>query len=127
MKPGLTGLWQVSARSDPNFESRVHFDLHYVNNWSLLLDAKILAKTIPVVVLGEGGKINRPVRVGPRNRLEHAPRQHRGGVVGARLELGGYRRSLAQPRVELGHASRDARSHGRRFYTERPLVANCRS
>ena len=63
MKPGLTGLWQVSARSDPNFESRVHFDLHYVNNWSLLLDAKILAKTIPVVVLGEGGKINRPVQV----------------------------------------------------------------
>src|SRR5438874_2912038 len=63
MKPGLTGLWQVSARSDPNFESRVHFDLHYVNNWSLLLDAKILAKTIPVVVLGEGGKINRSVRV----------------------------------------------------------------
>ena len=63
MKPGLTGLWQVSARSDPNFESRVHFDLHYVNNWSLLLDAKILAKTIPVVVLGEGGKINRSVQV----------------------------------------------------------------
>jgi len=57
MKPGLTGLWQVSARSDPNFENRVRFDLHYVNNWSLLLDAKILAKTIPVVVLGEGGKI----------------------------------------------------------------------
>src|SRR5207302_873145 len=42
---------------DPNFENRVRFDLHYVNNWSLLLDAKILAKTIPVVVLGEGGKI----------------------------------------------------------------------
>ena len=63
MKPGLTGLWQVSARSDPNFENRVRFDLHYVNNWSLLLDAKILARTIPVVVLGEGGKINHPVRV----------------------------------------------------------------
>src|SRR5438034_4983146 len=63
MKPGLTGLWQVSARSDPNFESRVRFDLHYVNNWSLLLDAKILAKTIPVVVLGEGGKITHTARV----------------------------------------------------------------
>ena len=63
MKPGLTGLWQVSARSDPNLESRVRFDLHYVNNWSLLLDAKILARTIPVVVLGEGGKINHPVQV----------------------------------------------------------------
>ena len=63
MKPGLTGLWQISARSDPNFENRVRFDLHYVNNWSLLLDAKILAKTIPVVVLGEGGKIRHVTHV----------------------------------------------------------------
>src|SRR3989440_1428100 len=63
MKPGLTGLWQVSARSDPNFENRVRFDLHYVNNWSLLLDAKILAKTIPVVVMGEGGKIRHVVQI----------------------------------------------------------------
>lgn len=57
MRPGLTGLWQVSARSDPNLESRVRFDLAYVNRWSLTLDAKILAKTIPVVVLGQGGKV----------------------------------------------------------------------
>jgi len=57
VRPGLTGLWQVSARSDPNLESRVRFDLAYVNRWSLLLDAKILAKTIPVVVLGQGGKV----------------------------------------------------------------------
>jgi lipopolysaccharide/colanic/teichoic acid biosynthesis glycosyltransferase len=59
MRPGLTGLWQVSARSDPSLESRVRFDLAYVNRWSLLLDAKILAKTVPVVVLGEGGKVRR--------------------------------------------------------------------
>jgi lipopolysaccharide/colanic/teichoic acid biosynthesis glycosyltransferase len=58
MRPGLTGLWQVSARSDPNLDSRVRLDLHYVDRWSLLLDAKILAKTIPVVVLGRGGKIH---------------------------------------------------------------------
>jgi lipopolysaccharide/colanic/teichoic acid biosynthesis glycosyltransferase len=57
MRPGLTGLWQVSARSDPNLDSRVRFDLAYVSRWSLLLDAKILAKTIPVVVLGQGGKV----------------------------------------------------------------------
>src|SRR5437660_9844754 len=72
MKPGLTGLWQVSARSDPNFENRVRFDLHYVNNWSLLLDAKILAKTIPVVVLGEGGKISRTAEVEASRDSEHA-------------------------------------------------------
>jgi lipopolysaccharide/colanic/teichoic acid biosynthesis glycosyltransferase len=58
MRPGLTGLWQVTARSDPKFETRVYFDLYYVNRWSLLLDAQILAKTIPVVVLGEGGRVN---------------------------------------------------------------------
>jgi len=58
MRPGLTGLWQVSARSDPNLDNRIQLDLHYVNSWSLLLDAKILARTIPVVVLGEGGKVS---------------------------------------------------------------------
>jgi lipopolysaccharide/colanic/teichoic acid biosynthesis glycosyltransferase len=58
MRPGLTGLWQVSARSDPNLESRVRCDLAYVNRWSLMLDAKILAKTIPAVVLGQGGKVS---------------------------------------------------------------------
>lgn len=58
VRPGLTGLWQVSARSDPNISSRVHHDLQYVNQWSLLLDAKILAKTVPVVVLGRGGRVD---------------------------------------------------------------------
>ena len=58
LRPGLTGLWQVNARSDPNLESRVRFDLLYVNHWPLLLDVKILAKTVPVVVLGGGGTVN---------------------------------------------------------------------
>jgi lipopolysaccharide/colanic/teichoic acid biosynthesis glycosyltransferase len=58
MRPGLTGLWQVSARSDPTLASRVHHDLHYINHWSLLLDAKILAKTVPAVVLGRGGSVD---------------------------------------------------------------------
>jgi lipopolysaccharide/colanic/teichoic acid biosynthesis glycosyltransferase len=65
VRPGLTGLWQVSARSDPNLDSRVRLDLHYLNRWSLLLDAKILAKTIPAVVLGNGGKIHQPGVVPP--------------------------------------------------------------
>jgi hypothetical protein len=67
MRPGLTGLWQVSARSDPNLGSRIRLDLHYVNRWSLLLDAKILARTIPAVVLGEGGKVS------PIERLASSP------------------------------------------------------
>jgi lipopolysaccharide/colanic/teichoic acid biosynthesis glycosyltransferase len=57
VRPGLTGLWQVSARSDPNFASRVHHDLQYVGQWSLLLDAKILARTVPAVLLGKGGLV----------------------------------------------------------------------
>jgi lipopolysaccharide/colanic/teichoic acid biosynthesis glycosyltransferase len=58
VRPGLTGLWQVSARSDPNFAVRVHRDLQYVRRWSLLLDAKILARTLPIVLLGRGGQVD---------------------------------------------------------------------
>jgi lipopolysaccharide/colanic/teichoic acid biosynthesis glycosyltransferase len=57
VRPGLTGLWQVTARSKPDIASRVHYDLHYVNRWSLLLDAKILAKTVPAVLRGNGGQV----------------------------------------------------------------------
>lgn len=50
MKPGITGLWQVSGRSSiKNFEEVVKLDVTYIDNWSLLLDAKIMIKTIRVV------------------------------------------------------------------------------
>lgn len=52
--PGLTGLWQVSGRSDTSYQQRVDFDLYYINNWSLGLDLLILARTIPAV-LGRRG------------------------------------------------------------------------
>src|SRR5450759_2882624 len=45
MRPGLTGIWQINARSNPRLESRIQWDLQYVNNWSLFLDAKLIAKT----------------------------------------------------------------------------------
>jgi lipopolysaccharide/colanic/teichoic acid biosynthesis glycosyltransferase len=60
MRPGLTGLWQISARSDPSLASRIQFDRTYVTDWSLLMDAKIMARTIPVVVLGKGGSVQQP-------------------------------------------------------------------
>jgi len=54
-KPGLTGLWQVSGRSTVPFEEMVHLDLLYIRNWSLLLDVKIILRTIPVMLFGLGG------------------------------------------------------------------------
>ncbi len=54
VKPGVTGLWQISARKDPSFEKSVHLDSRYIENWNLALDFKILLKTIPAVLRGEG-------------------------------------------------------------------------
>lgn len=54
VKPGMTGLWQVTARRDPSFETNMKLDLEYIENWSLGLDLKILAKTIPAVLGAEG-------------------------------------------------------------------------
>lgn len=54
VKPGITGLWQVSGRSDLEYEDRVRLNVYYVDHQSLLLDLKILAKTIPVVLMGRG-------------------------------------------------------------------------
>jgi len=52
--PGLTGLWQVTARKDPSWQKNISLDREYIENWSLWLDLKILYKTIPVVLLGAG-------------------------------------------------------------------------
>jgi exopolysaccharide biosynthesis polyprenyl glycosylphosphotransferase len=54
VKPGLTGLWQVSGRSDLSWEDSVRLDLHYVENWSFALDMVVLMKTARVVVKATG-------------------------------------------------------------------------
>jgi len=54
VKPGLTGLWQVSGRSDLTWEESVRLDLRYVENWSLALDLQILWKTVFVLIRGRG-------------------------------------------------------------------------
>ncbi len=56
MKPGITCLWQISGRNEVSFDDWMKLDLSYIDNWSLLLDLKILLKTVPVVLLGRGGK-----------------------------------------------------------------------
>lgn len=54
VKPGLTGLWQVSGRSDLSYEDRVRLDMHYIRNHTIWLDLHILARTIPAVLMGRG-------------------------------------------------------------------------
>ncbi len=54
MKPGITGLWQVEARHRPEFDHWVERDLAYIDRWSILLDFKILLRTIPAVILRTG-------------------------------------------------------------------------
>ena len=56
MKPGLTGMWQISGRNRINFEQWMKLDMQYIDNWSLWLDLKILARTVPVVLMGLGAK-----------------------------------------------------------------------
>ncbi len=52
--PGITGLWQVTARRDPSFERAMALDLEYIEHWSLWTDLRILCKTVPVVLHGSG-------------------------------------------------------------------------
>lgn len=54
--PGCTGLWQVSGRSEVNFNESVIMDIYYINNVTPWLDLQLILKTIPVMVLGKGGK-----------------------------------------------------------------------
>ncbi len=54
MKPGITGIWQVSGRSNIDFEEWMRLDQQYVDDWSLRLDLTILAKTVPTVLFGRG-------------------------------------------------------------------------
>jgi lipopolysaccharide/colanic/teichoic acid biosynthesis glycosyltransferase len=57
VKPGLTCLWQISGRNEvTDFKEWVRLDLEYIDNWSLWLDIKILLRTIPVVIGGDGAR-----------------------------------------------------------------------
>lgn len=54
VRPGLTGLWQISGRNDTSYAERVRLDQYYVSNWSVWFDIWILARTVPVVLSGRG-------------------------------------------------------------------------
>ncbi len=53
-RPGLTGLWQISGRSDTTYAERVRLDRFYVTNWSLLRDMRIIALTVPAILMSRG-------------------------------------------------------------------------
>ncbi|MEG2172945.1 MAG: undecaprenyl-phosphate galactose phosphotransferase WbaP [Desulfovibrionaceae bacterium] len=54
VKPGITGMWQISGRNNTSYEERVRLDHYYVSNWSVWMDLWILARTVPVVIMGYG-------------------------------------------------------------------------
>jgi lipopolysaccharide/colanic/teichoic acid biosynthesis glycosyltransferase len=54
VRPGITGLWQVSGRSDVSYDERVRLDMYYIRNWSIWQDFQILFQTIPAVIKGKG-------------------------------------------------------------------------
>ncbi len=54
VRPGLTGLWQVSGRADVDFDERIQLDMYYIRNWSIWLDFRIILKTLTVLVSKEG-------------------------------------------------------------------------
>ena len=54
VKPGITGMWQISGRNNTSYSERIAWDRYYINNWCVWLDIWILAKTVPVVLTGDG-------------------------------------------------------------------------
>lgn len=56
MKPGITGLWQVSGRNRLTFDEMVRIDMYYIENWSLWLDLKIILLTLPAMLRGDGAR-----------------------------------------------------------------------
>ena len=54
VKPGITGMWQISGRSDASEEERIRLDHYYVDNWSCIQDLMIVWRTVPVVLKRKG-------------------------------------------------------------------------
>ena len=54
VRPGLSGLWQVSGRNEKTFQERASLDAEYVKSWTFFGDVKLVAQTVPVVLLSKG-------------------------------------------------------------------------
>ena len=65
VQPGLSGMWQISGRSDTGYEERITLDSYYIRNWSMWLDLWIIIKTIYVVVKGKDKESSKIVDIAP--------------------------------------------------------------
>jgi len=54
VRPGITGLWQISGRSDVSYDERIRMDMYYIRNWTIWNDIYILLATIPAVIKKKG-------------------------------------------------------------------------
>ena len=127
MRPGLTGLWQVKARTDPSLAVRVHYDLEYIARWSPRLDLAIALKTIPVLLRGNGGQtygpeLGRGRGSSPRTRRVHGhdfvaevPGSDRADREAARIQ-----RRQHGPPLPIGR-QHDQRLAGRRDRSTEPV------
>jgi lipopolysaccharide/colanic/teichoic acid biosynthesis glycosyltransferase len=120
MRPGLTGLWQVKARTNPSLAVRVHYDLEYLARWSPRLDLAIALKTIPVLLRGNGGQIYGPELGRERGRSARTRRVHGQDFVAevpggdrADREAAGIQRRQHGPPLPIGR-QHDQRLAGRR-------------
>ena len=73
--PGMTGLWQISGRSDLSFDDLVRLDFYYLENWSIWLDISILAKTLPGRARRAAARTERDASTAPRPRLRRRSRR----------------------------------------------------
>ena len=94
VKPGLTCLWQISGRSNVSFDRWIALDLHYIDNWSLQMDLKILAMTDSGGPSGNGGSMTRFRRI----RIVYM--NHTGMVSGAEKVLVNMVKGLDRARYE---------------------------
>ncbi len=69
VKPGITGLWQVRARSEISYDDMVSLDLYYIENQSFFFDFEILLRTISVVIFGKGSRIEKPKEMTLQERI----------------------------------------------------------
>jgi lipopolysaccharide/colanic/teichoic acid biosynthesis glycosyltransferase len=109
VKPGLTGLWQIRARSDPSLATRIYWDLRYVASCSLSLDLRIILETIPVVLGGLGGRVQAPDSLRPTSAALIATPVLLPDLSKSQLKEGGHRspspQSTAPPGSPRGGAT----------------------